>query len=73
MPAYVRKKTLNPGRKIEYIHARMVGKFSDVQFGICFLTRMWDICWESGVKYLRLSKDVKLKFVFCSKVERKRG
>ena len=38
MPAYVRKKTLNPGRKIEYIHARLVGKFSDVQFGICFLT-----------------------------------
>ena len=34
--AYVRKKALNPGRKIECTRARMMGKSPDVQFGIWF-------------------------------------
>ena len=37
--AYVRKKALNPGRKIECTRARMMGKSPDVQFGIRFSTR----------------------------------
>ena len=36
MLAYVRKKALNPGRKIECTRARMMGKSPDVQFGIWF-------------------------------------
>ena len=48
VPAYVRKKALNPRRKIECSCARMMGKSPDVQFGIQFSTcnlgsmlRMW--------------------------------
>ena len=36
VPAYVRKKPLNPERKIESTLARMMGKSPDVQFGIQF-------------------------------------
>ena len=38
VPAYIRKKALNPRRKIECTHSRMIGKFPDVQFGIRFST-----------------------------------
>ena len=41
MPAYVRKKALNPGRKIECTCAPMMGKSPDVQFGIWFST--WNV------------------------------
>ena len=44
--AYVRKKALNPGRKIEWTHARMMGKSPDVQFGIQFST--WKVGSMSG-------------------------
>ena len=32
VPAYVRKKAMNPGKKIECTRARMMGKLPDVQF-----------------------------------------
>ena len=38
VPAYVRKKALNPGRKIECTRPQMMGKSPDVQFGIRFST-----------------------------------
>ena len=38
LPVYVRKKALNPRKKIECAHARMMGKSPDVQFGIRFST-----------------------------------
>ena len=38
VPAYLRKKALNLGRKTDCIHARMMGKSPDVQFGIRFST-----------------------------------
>ena len=38
VPAYVRKKVLKPGRKIECACARVIGKSPDVQFGIQFST-----------------------------------
>ena len=41
VPAYIRKKTLNPRRKIECTRARMMGKFPDIQFGIRFST--WNV------------------------------
>ena len=41
VPAYIRKKTMNPGRQIEYTHAWMMGKSPDVQFGIWFTT--WNV------------------------------
>ena len=46
VPAYVRQKALNPGRKIECTHARMMGKSPDVQFGIRFST--WNVESMSG-------------------------
>ena len=46
VPAYVRKKALNPGRKIEGTCAQMIGKFPDVQFGISFST--WNVGSMSG-------------------------
>ena len=36
VPAYIRKKALGLGRKIECTCARMIGKSPDVQFGIRF-------------------------------------
>ena len=47
VPAYVRKKALNPGRKIECTRARMMGKFPDVQFGIRLST--WNVGSMSGM------------------------
>ena len=38
VPAYVRKKALNPDRHIEYTHVWMIGKSPGVQFGIQFST-----------------------------------
>ena len=54
VPACVKKKALNPGRKIECTCARMMGKFPDVQFGIWFST--WNVGSMLGKwgKYLRL-------------------
>ena len=46
VPANVRKKALNPGKEIECTHAQMMGKSSDVQFGIQFLT--WNVGSMSG-------------------------
>ena len=34
LPAYVRKKALNPGRKTECTRAQMMGKSPDVQYGM---------------------------------------
>ena len=38
MPAYVRKKPVNRGRKTECTSDRMIGKSPDIQYGIRFLT-----------------------------------
>ena len=46
VPAFVRKKVLNPGRKSENTRARMMGKCPDVQFGIRFST--WNVGSMSG-------------------------
>ena len=40
-PADFRKKALNPGRKTEWICARMMGKSPNVQFEIQFL--VWNV------------------------------
>ena len=56
VPAYVRKKALNPGRKIECTCAQMIGKFSDVQFGIWFST--WNVESMSG-KWGKISDALK--------------
>ena len=54
VPTCVRKKALNPRRKIECTHARMMGK-SDIQFGIWFLTCLKrccvDICCLQEMKW----------------------
>ena len=54
MSAYVRKKALNPRRKIECTRAPMMRKSPDVYFGIWFST--WNMGSMSGKwgKYLRL-------------------
>ena len=41
VPAYIKKKALNLGRKIECTYPQMKGKSPDVQFGIRFST--WNI------------------------------
>ena len=41
LPAYVRKKSLHPKRKIDCTHAQIMGKPPDVQFGIQFST--WNV------------------------------
>ena len=56
VPAYVRKKALNPGRKTESTCARMMGKFPDVQFGIRFST--WNVESMSG-KWGKISETLK--------------
>ena len=56
VPAYVRKKALNPRRKIECTCARMMGKFPDVQFGIRFST--WNVGSMSG-KWGKISETLK--------------
>ena len=67
VPTYVRKKALNPRRKAEYGCSKMMGKSPGVQFGIQFPTWNVGLCWESGVKHLRLSKDIVLIFAVCRK------
>ena len=52
VPAYVRKKALNPRRKIECTHAQMMGKFSDVQFGIRFSTCYWGCSLRGSILLL---------------------
>ena len=46
VPAYIRKKALNPRRKIVCTHAKMMGKSPNIQFGIQFLT--WNVGSMSG-------------------------
>ena len=62
--AYIRKKALNPGRKIECTHARMMIKSLDVQFGIQFST--WNVESLSG-KLGKISETLKRRCVdiFC--------
>ena len=64
VPAYVRKKALNPGRKIECTRARMMGKSPDVQFEIRFST--WNVRSMSG-KWGEISETLKGRCVdICS-------
>ena len=56
VPAYVRKKALNPRRKIECTCARMMEKFPAVQFGIQFST--WNVGSMSG-KWGEISETLK--------------
>ena len=58
--AYVRKKALNPGRKIECTCARMMGTFPDVQFGIRFST--WNVGSISG-RWGEISETLKRRCV----------
>ena len=60
VPAYVGKKALNPGRKIECTHPRMMGKSPDVQFGIRFST--WNVESMSG-QCREMSKTLKRRCV----------
>ena len=60
VPAYVRKKALNRGRKIECTCARMIEKFPDVQFGIRFST--WNVGSMSG-KWGEISETLKRRCV----------
>ena len=51
MLAYVRKKALNPGRKIECSRARMMGRSPDVKFGVRFSAwnvRSMSTKWNRG-------------------------
>ena len=54
VPAYVRKKALNPERKINCTRSQMMGKSPDVKLGIRF--SIWYVGYLSGMwgKYLRL-------------------
>ena len=56
VPPYVRKKALNPRRKIECTCARMLGKSPDAKFGIWFLT--WNVGSMSG-KWDEISETLK--------------
>ena len=67
MPAYVRKKALNPGRKIKCTRARMMGKFPDVQFGIWFSTLNRGSMSGKRGEIPETFKNVVLIFVVCSK------
>ena len=60
VPAYIRKKALNLGRKTEYTRARMIGKSPDVQFGIWFST--WNVGSMSG-KWGEISEILKRRCV----------
>ena len=57
--AYVRKKALNPERKIECSRAQMMGKSPDVQFGIRFST--WNV--ENSEKEGEISETLKRRCV----------
>ena len=46
VPAYVKKKAVNPGRKIECTRTRMMEKSPDVQFRIRFSS--WNVGSMSG-------------------------
>ena len=56
VPAYIRKKALNPRIKIECTRARMIRKFPDVQFGIRFSA--WNVGSMSG-KWREISETLK--------------
>ena len=61
--AYVRKKALKPGRKIECTRARMMGKSPDVQFGIQFNVKETTFYDESSFfldNWRRVSNRVRL-------------
>ena len=60
VPAYMRKKALNPGRKIECTCARMMGKFPNVQFRIWFST--WNLGSMLG-KWGEISETLKRRCV----------
>ena len=51
VPAYVRKKALDPARKVKCTCARMIGKPPDVQF------RTWFSKWKCGI-YVRKGEDI---------------
>ena len=51
---YFERKALNPRRKNECIPARIMGKLCTMyNLEPGFKHEMWDLWWESGVKYLR--------------------
>ena len=60
VPAYVRKKALNPGRKIQCTRPRVMGKFPNIQFGIRFST--WNVGSMSG-KWEEISETLKRRCV----------
>ena len=70
MPAYVRKKGLNPIRKTECTCARMIGKSLDVQFGIQFST--WNVGSISG-KWGEISETLKRHCVDICCLQEVRG
>ena len=60
VPAYVRKKALNLGRKIECTRTRIMGESPDVQFGIQF--SIWNVGSMSG-KWGEISETLKRRCV----------
>ena len=59
---YVRKKALNPGRKIRCTSTRRMGKSPDVQFGIWF--SIWNVGSMSG-KWGEISETSKRRIDIC--------
>ena len=72
VPAYVRKKAVNPRKKIECTRAQMMGKSPDVQFGIRFST--WNVQSMSG-KWWEISETLKRRNVdiYCLQEVRWKG
>ena len=72
VPPYIRKKALNPGRKTECTHARMMEKFPDVEFGIWFST--WNVKYMLG-KWGEISETLKRRGVdiCCLQEVRRKG
>ena len=64
VPAYIRKKALNPRKKIECTCARMMGKSPDVQFRIWFST--WNV-GSMSEKWGEISETLVLIFAVCRK------
>ena len=54
--AYVRKEALNPRRKLECTCTRMMGNLLIYNLESGFQDGMWDLCWESVVKFLETLK-----------------
>ena len=71
VPAYVGKKALNPGRKIECTRARMMRKSPDKQFGIRFLT--WNVGYIGKVGEISETLERRCVYICCLQKVRWKG